>query len=208
MPFGVTVAGDMFQHELDQCFRKIKQVIVIADDIMIVGKKSNHSDHDQALTTLLGTARRCNVKLNYEKLQYKKDEVDFFGETFTRSGHEPDASKHKRLRYMFIPRCAEGICCNWNRIACSCLGYGNISQFLVCKPFHSWDWPKASWSNFVKTYQPNNTQIARHFDQAIPSPFYSVIYTRIVKPGSRLLVPIGWPKGHYQVTKTSCLPDY
>ena len=38
MPFGVTVAGDVFQHKLDQCFGHIKQVIVIADDRMIVGK--------------------------------------------------------------------------------------------------------------------------------------------------------------------------
>ena len=44
MPFGVTVAGDVFQCKLDQCFGKIKQVIVIADAIMIVGKKQNYSD--------------------------------------------------------------------------------------------------------------------------------------------------------------------
>ena len=54
-----------------------KNVIVIADDIMIVSKKPSHSDHDQALTTLLETARKCNVQLNYETLQYKKEEVDF-----------------------------------------------------------------------------------------------------------------------------------
>ena len=77
MPFGATVA-DVFQHKLDQCFGKIKQVIVIADDIMIVDKKPNHSAHDPALTTLIETARKCNVQLNYEKLQYKKQEVDFF----------------------------------------------------------------------------------------------------------------------------------
>ena len=39
MLFGATVAGDVFQWKLDQCFGNIKQVIVIADDIMIVGKK-------------------------------------------------------------------------------------------------------------------------------------------------------------------------
>ena len=72
MPFGTTVTGDVFQHKLYQCFGKTRQVIAIADDIMIVGKKPNHSDHDQALTTLLETARRCNVQLNYDKLQYKK----------------------------------------------------------------------------------------------------------------------------------------
>ena len=52
-------------------------MIVIADDIMIVGKKATHSDHDQALTTLLDTARKGNVHLNYDKLQYKKHDVDF-----------------------------------------------------------------------------------------------------------------------------------
>ena len=77
MPFGVTVARDVFLGKLDQCFGHIKQVIII-DDIMIVGKKPNHSNHDQALTTLLEMARRCNVQLNYENLQYKQHKVDFF----------------------------------------------------------------------------------------------------------------------------------
>ena len=57
MQFGATAARDVFQHKLDQCFGHIKNVIVIADDIMIVGKQQNHRNHDQALTTLLDTAR-------------------------------------------------------------------------------------------------------------------------------------------------------
>ena len=36
MPFGVRVTGDVFQSKLDQCFGYIKQVVVIADYIMIV----------------------------------------------------------------------------------------------------------------------------------------------------------------------------
>ena len=71
MPFGATAAGDVFQHKLDQCFGHLKNVIVIAD-IMIVGKKPSHNNHDQALTTLLETVRKWNVQLNYDKLQYKK----------------------------------------------------------------------------------------------------------------------------------------
>ena len=71
MPFGATVAGDVFQRKLDECFGKLKQVIIIADDIMVVGYKSDHSDHDQSFTSLFQTAQKCNVKLNYDKLQYK-----------------------------------------------------------------------------------------------------------------------------------------
>ena len=67
----------MIQCKLDQYFEHLKHVIIIADDIIIVGKKPDHSDNDQALTTLLETARKFNVQLNYEKLQYKKQEVDF-----------------------------------------------------------------------------------------------------------------------------------
>ena len=99
----MTVAGDVFQCKLHQCFGKIKQVIMITDDIMIVGKKQNHSDHDQALTTLLETARRCNMKLNRDKLQYKKDEVDVFSETYTTSGHKPDKSKVSMITKMPAP---------------------------------------------------------------------------------------------------------
>ena len=103
MPFGATVTGDVFQCKLDQCFGKIKQVIVIADDIMIVGKKPNHSNHDQSLTTLPETARKCNVQLNYEKLQYKKQEVDLFDETYTTSSHKPDKNKVTPITKMPVP---------------------------------------------------------------------------------------------------------
>ena len=89
MTFGATVASDAFQFMLDECFGKLKQVIIIADDIMLVGYKPDHSDHDQAFTTLLQKAQKCNVKLNYDKLQYKQEEVEFFGETCTTSGHKP-----------------------------------------------------------------------------------------------------------------------
>ena len=77
MTFGATMAGDVFQHKLDQCFGMIKQVIVFADGNLIVGKHQNHRDHD---LSLLDTARKCNVQLNCDTLQYKKTEVDFFGE--------------------------------------------------------------------------------------------------------------------------------
>ena len=92
MPFGPTVAGDVLQCKLDECFGEIEQVIIIADDIMIAGYKPDHSDHDKAFTTLLQTAKNCNVKLNYNKLQYKQNNIEFFRETYT-SGCKPSKDK-------------------------------------------------------------------------------------------------------------------
>ena len=99
MPFGITVAGDIFQWKLD--FSHLKNVILIADDIMIIGK--SHKEHDLALTTLLDTARKCNVQLNYDKLQYKKTEVDFFGETYMIDGHKPAQTKVSAITTMPEP---------------------------------------------------------------------------------------------------------
>ena len=109
MPFGATVAGNVFQRKLDQCFGHLQNVIVIADDIMVIGKQPNHKDHDLALTTLLNTARKCNVHLNYEKLQYKQKEVKFFGEMHTLHGCKTAQSKIKAIQEMPAPQCKKQV---------------------------------------------------------------------------------------------------
>ena len=109
MPFGATVAGNVFQRKLDQCFGHLYNVIVIADDIMVIGKQPNHKDHDLALTTLLNTTRKWNVHLNYEKLQYKQEEVEFFGETYTTDGCKPVQSKINAMQEMPGPQCKKQV---------------------------------------------------------------------------------------------------
>ena len=109
MPFGATIVGDMFQRKLDQCFGHLQNVIVIADDIMVVGKQPNHKDHNIALTKLLNTARECNVHLNYNKLQYKQKEVDFFGDTYTVYGQKPLQTKGKAIQEMPPPQCKKQV---------------------------------------------------------------------------------------------------
>ena len=100
MPLGATVADDVFQSKIDECFGKLKQVIIITDDIMVVEYKWDHSDHDQAFTGLLPTAKKCNVKLHFDKLQYKQNDIDFFGETYTTSGLKPARSKVSAITAM------------------------------------------------------------------------------------------------------------
>ena len=104
MPFGISVAGDVFQRKLDECFGHIKNLTIIADDIMVIGKNRSHKDHDLAFTLLLKTAKECNVKLNYQKLQYKCTEVNFYGETYTTDGCKPAQNKVTAIVQMLSPR--------------------------------------------------------------------------------------------------------
>ena len=90
-------------------FLKIKNMIVIPDHIMIVGKMMNHSDQYQALTTLLETARKCNICLNYDKMQYEMQEVDIFGGKYTVNGHKPVQTKVSAITKMPLPTCKKQV---------------------------------------------------------------------------------------------------
>ena len=41
MPFGATVAGDVFQRKLDSIFLHLENVMIIADDKMVIGNKED-----------------------------------------------------------------------------------------------------------------------------------------------------------------------
>ena len=101
MPFGITIAGDVFQWKLYQCFSHLKNVIIIADDIMVVRK--SQKEHDPALQPYWTQQEKCNVQLNYDKLQYKKTEVDFLGETYMIDGHKPVQTKVSAINTMPEP---------------------------------------------------------------------------------------------------------
>ena len=51
--------------------------MIIADDIMVIGYQKGKQDHDMAFTQLLETAKKNNIKLNFDKIQYKQKEVEF-----------------------------------------------------------------------------------------------------------------------------------
>ena len=103
MPFGISVAGDVFQRKLDTIFGNLPQVACITDDIMVVSYNENHSAHDEAFSKFLHTAEKNNIKLNYEKLQYKKTQVDFFGETYATDGCKPSSDKVEAIASMPQP---------------------------------------------------------------------------------------------------------
>ena len=81
----------------------IKNLIVITDDVMVISKNENHRDHSLTFTTLLHTARKCNVKLNYNKLKFKWTEVNFYSKTYTTDGCKPAQEKVQAIVKMPPP---------------------------------------------------------------------------------------------------------
>ena len=77
MSFGATVAGDIFQRKLDSIFLHLENVLIIADDIMVIGYQEDEQDHDIVFMKLLETAKKNNIKLNLIKFNINKKKWNF-----------------------------------------------------------------------------------------------------------------------------------
>ena len=53
MSFGLTVAGDVFQHKLDTIFNDLDFSTAIPDDMIIMGEETDGSDHNKHLLKVL-----------------------------------------------------------------------------------------------------------------------------------------------------------
>ena len=107
MPFGIKPAPEIFQQKVDECLENLKGVYKIADDIIITGKGSSQAealrDHDTNLQNLLDTCVQKQIKLNYDKLEIRCDEITFMGHLLTNQGLKPDPKKVQSISDMPKP---------------------------------------------------------------------------------------------------------
>ena len=105
MPFRATVSSDVFQWKLDSIFLNLENVNIITDDNMVIGYQEDEWDHDKAFTQLLETVKKNNIRLNFDKIQHKQREVEFFGKTYidTTQGCKPSDTKVKAITEMPKP---------------------------------------------------------------------------------------------------------
>ena len=84
LPMGSKVASDIFQRILDSVYIGLPGVTGIADDMVIFGR--NEEEHDRNLILFLEATRKNALVLNKRKLQFKKEEVSFFGHRWNSTG--------------------------------------------------------------------------------------------------------------------------
>ena len=101
LPMGSKVASDIFQRMLDSVYIGPPGVTGIADDMVIFGR--NEEEHDRNLILFLETTRKNGLVLNKKKLQFKKEEVSFFGHRWNSTGISPDPKKTESILKMQFP---------------------------------------------------------------------------------------------------------
>ena len=101
LPMGSKVASDIFQKMLDSVYIGLPGVTGIADDMVIYSR--NEEEHDRNLILFLETTRKNGLVLNKKKLQFKKEEVSFFGHRWNSTGISPDPKKTESILRMEFP---------------------------------------------------------------------------------------------------------
>ena len=100
LPMGSKVASNIFQKKLDSVYIGLLGVTGIADYMVIYGR--TEEEHDRNLILFLETTRKNGLVLN-KKLQFKKEEVSFFGHRWNSTGISPDPKKTESILRMAFP---------------------------------------------------------------------------------------------------------
>ena len=105
MPFGISLAPEEFERKLHEHLDDLPGVIVLRDDILVVGNGETQAeadkDHDQNLGGLLERARQIKLRLNSNKMCLRQKE--FMGHIITTEGLKPDPDKVKAVEEMPQP---------------------------------------------------------------------------------------------------------
>ena len=76
---------------MDDMLEDIDHAYAIMDDILIAARDIAH--HDSVLEAVLHRARTFNLKLNFEKVLVRKQQVQYVGHIISAEGLRPDPEK-------------------------------------------------------------------------------------------------------------------
>lgn len=178
LPFGVSVAPEIYQRKQHELLAGLKGVEPIADDILVVGcgdsDEEAERDHDANLRAVMERCREVKLRLSLTKLQFKLKEVRFHGHILSASGLKPDPEKVKAIVDMPNPEDAKGV----QRL----IGFANyLAKFMphlsaVCEPLRRlldkdtpWHWlPKHDAAVSELKSLASSMPVLRYYDVTRP----------------------------------------
>ena len=113
LPMGLKPSFDEFQLALNEALAGLRNIHIIADDILVVGEGSTDEEavrnHDDNLIALLKRCSEKSIKLNKDKIKLRCTEVPYMGNVITASGLKPDPAKINAIVNMQGPTDEKGV---------------------------------------------------------------------------------------------------
>lgn len=96
LPFGIKSAPEIFQRFLATSLRKIRNVIVYLDDILVYA--NDKKEHNEILAKVLGILKDMNLQVNEKKSIFNQESVEFLGFRISKNGVDLTERKVRRKR--------------------------------------------------------------------------------------------------------------
>ena len=101
LPFGIKSAPERCQRAMDEMLEGIDHTFAIMDDIVIAGRDIAH--HDSVLEKVLDRTRSYNLKLNFENVRVRKQQVQYVDHINSAKGLKSDPEKARAMKDMPPP---------------------------------------------------------------------------------------------------------
>lgn len=104
LPFGLNIAPASFTRMMTIAFSGLspEQCFIYMDDLIVIG--FSEQNHINNLTAVFKTCRKYNLKLNPQKCDFFRSEVQFLGHKCTANGILPDPTKLNVVSKYPVPK--------------------------------------------------------------------------------------------------------
>lgn len=110
---GISPAPEVLRRKLLQALKGLPGIHIIADDVFVTGEgvtlEDANKDHDRKLRCFLTRCRERDIKLNFDKVNLRRQEVPYIGHLLTAEGPWADLDKVRAIRMMPRPTDVKGV---------------------------------------------------------------------------------------------------
>lgn len=101
LPFGISIAPDIFQRKMQKLLYGLEGVQVYMDDVIIYG--ASIQEHDARLKRTMETMEFAGLRLNKDKCKIRQSELHFLGQVVDENGVRADPEKVKAIAELKAP---------------------------------------------------------------------------------------------------------
>ena len=171
LPMGIRCAAEVFQRQMSTALSDIEGVEIVVDDILVHGR--NQKEHDERLIKVLERARKLNLKLNSEKSQISKTEVEYVGHKITPEGLKLTDEQIRAISNMKVPENIQDLETVLGMVAYVAKFIPRLSD--LCEPLRAmkkaeeWDWGPAQQDALSKIKETlTSDTVLRYYDVGKP----------------------------------------
>ena len=126
LPMRICAAPELYQRAMSELFSNIKGVEIVMDDILI--HATTAEEHDKILVDVLKICENNNLKLNREKTNIGKDQVEYIGHILSRDGLKISSKRIESIKNMPDPMSVKGVMTILGMVTYTCKFLPNLSS--------------------------------------------------------------------------------